>query len=289
VRQIGVVLIVWLGVAVVAFVGLDGVFGGRTFLAVTRPDVLMALAAVPLVVAALFWPPWGVAAVVIVQSPWILEMILAADDPLQFWPVAAALLVIDAYSIGLAWQREATRRQDRARAAFEQLGRLAAEAPAIADFADAVQEYGTDVAGEGRLRIWVLEPAGQVLRQIASGDEAVVERMGRKGQRSADLPSFALSAPDPCAQAAQFKQIVAVADRQAGKYELTPSERMAAHDGYRSLLAVPMLNHDRLVGVLTFEPRGRRPHAFGPRERASLQSIASPGAVAIESTGRHAD
>src|SRR5262249_14172130 len=200
VRQIGVVLIVWLGVAVVAFVGLYGAIGGTRFLSVTRPDALAALMAAPLVVAAFFWPPWGVFFLAATMSLWVLETIMVLGDPLALWPVVVSLLALDFYSIWLAWQRGETRRQDRARAAFEQLGRLAAEAPTIADFADAVQEYGTDVAGEGRLRIWVLDPMGEVLRQIATGDEAVVERMGRKGQRSADLPSLALSDPDPCAQ-----------------------------------------------------------------------------------------
>jgi hypothetical protein len=68
------------------------------------------------------------------------------------------------------------------------------------------------VVGEGRLRIWVLDRTGQVLRHIATGNEAVIERGVRPG---------------------------------------------------------------------------RRPHEFSARERSTLRSLASLGAVAVEATYGH--
>jgi hypothetical protein len=165
-RSVGIVFIVWSGIAVVAYVGLYGAFSG-TSLSVTSPDVLAALVTAPLLVAAYFWPPWGVFFVVVVTSPWVLETILAEDDPLRFWPVAVSLLVVDGYSIGLSWQRWENRRQAQARDAFEQLGRLAAEAPTMQDFADALQERGVDLVGEGRPRLWIMDRPRQELRDDA--------------------------------------------------------------------------------------------------------------------------
>jgi hypothetical protein len=277
-----IVALVWVGIAVVAYVGLIGAFGGTTYLSITPPDVIAALAAAPLLVAACFWPPWAVFFVVAVTTPWVLETIMTEDNPLRFWPVAVSLLVVDGYSIWLAWQRQETRRQAQARAAVEQLGRLAADAPAIEEFADAVQECGVDLVGEGRLHLWVLDRARQELRLIATGDEAVIEREGRKGQASTDLPILPLADVGPCAGAARLGQVVAIADRRANGHELSTLEVKAEREGYHSVLAVPMLSHRRLVGVLTFEPRSRNGHAFSGPERSILQSIAGLSAVAVE-------
>jgi hypothetical protein len=281
-RSVGIVFLVWAGIAVVASVGLYGDFTGPTALSVTSPDVIAALAMAPLLVAAVFWAPWGVFFVVLITSPWVVETILAEDDPLRFWPVAVSLLVVDGYSIGLAWQRGETRRQARARDAFEQMGRLVAEAPTLQDFADAVQERGVDLVGDGRLRLWVLDRPRQELRLVATGDEAVIERDGRKGQVSADVPTVFLSDAGPCAAAARLEQSVVIPDRRAPGEELSVVDAQAEQNGYHSVLAVPMLSHRRLVGVLTFEPRTRRRHGFSGPERSILQSIAGLSAVAVE-------
>jgi GAF domain-containing protein len=281
-RSVGIVLLVWGGIAVVAYVGLYGAIGGTTSLSVTPPDVMAALATAPLLVAAVFWPPWAVFFVTAITSPWVLETIMVEDEPIHFWPVAVSLLVIDGYSIWIAWQRSETRRQARARDAFEQIGRLAAEAPTLLDFADVVQERGVNLVGDGRLRLWVLNPERQELRMVATGDEAVIERAGRKGQAFADLPMLAVADAGPCACAARLEKIVAVRDRRANGPELSAIDAKAEQDGYHSVLAVPMLNHARLVGVLTFEPRTRNGHEFSDRERYAVQSIASLVAVAIE-------
>jgi hypothetical protein len=170
------VLLIWAGIAVVAYVGLYGAFAGTDFLGVTRPEVIVALVAVPLVVAAIFWPPSAVLFVAALVSLWVLETIMVLDNPLQLWPVATALLAIDVLSVWLARQRAATRRQARARGALQQLGLQAAQAPTLPDFADAIQEHGVDLVGEGRLRLWVLDRAREELRLVASDDEAVIER-----------------------------------------------------------------------------------------------------------------
>jgi hypothetical protein len=290
-RSLLIVLLVWVGIAVVAAVGLYGDFKGPNALSVTPPDVIAALAMAPLLVAGYFWPPWGVLFVVAVTSPWVLETILAEDDPLRFWPVAVSMLVVDGYSIWLAWQQGETRRQARVRDAVEQLGRLAADAPTIEEFADAVQERGVELVGEGRLQLWVLDRARQELHLIATGDEAVIEREGRKGQVSANLPTLTLADVGPCACAARLEQIVEISDRRATGQKLSTLDVQADHDGYHSVLAVPMLNHHRLVGVLTFEPRRRSGHEFSGPERSVLQSIASLSALAVEAiaSGRGRD
>jgi GAF domain-containing protein len=207
---------------------------------------------------------------------------LAEDDPLRFWPVVVSMLVVDGYSIWLAWQRGETRRQAWARDAVEQIGRLAAEAPSLLDFADVVQERGVDLVGEGRLRLWVLDRARQELRLVATGDEAVIERDGRKGQASADLPTLPLADVGPCACAARLEQIVEISDRRSTEPKLSKMDVKAEEDGYYSVLAVPMLNHRRLVGVLTYEPWTRNSHRFSDQERSVLQNVAGLAAMAVE-------
>jgi hypothetical protein len=287
-RSVGIVVLVWSGIAVVAYVGLYGAFGGQTSLSVTPPDVIAALTAAPLLVAAYFWPPWGVFAVIAVTSPWVVETIMTEDAPLNLWPVVVSLLVIDVYSVWLAWQRAETRRQAQARDALEHIGRLAATAPTIEDFADVLQARGVDLIGEGRLQLWLLDRARQELRLVATGDEAVIERDGRIGQASADLPAIPLSDSGPCACAARSEQLIAISDRRATEAKLSIWDVHADQDGYRSVLALPALSHHRLVGVLTFEPFSRRRHEFSGAERSALQSIASFSAVAIDALARPA-
>jgi GAF domain-containing protein len=117
---------------------------------------------------------------------------------------------------------------------------------------------------------------------VATGDEAVIERAGRKGQAFADLPMLAIADAGPCASAARLEQTVVVSDRRTTGHKLSVLDVKAEQDGYHSVLAVPMLNHRRLAGVLTFEPGSRNSHEFCDRERSALQSIASLAAIAIE-------
>ena len=90
---------------------------------------------------------------------------------------------------------------------------------------------GVELVGEGRVQLWVLDRARQELRMIATGDEAVIEREGRKGQASADLPTLAL--------ADEGERVVgAVVERVGGGKCAARGERRALRDGNGDAQAV---------------------------------------------------
>jgi hypothetical protein len=257
-------------------VGLLG-FAGETYV-----DVLIALSAIPLLLAGQVWPTPGVLFLAIFLTVPNLALIATAPDRVPFVPLIIVLLVIDIYAVRMAQQRATTGRRDRERYAIENIGRAVARAPTIEELADVIHAQGPYLMGvAGRSRLWVLDQMHYDLRQIATGDQRVIER-GRMGQCSPDLLRFSIDAPVACAQAARFKKEVAIADLRTASHELAASRQQAERDGYLSILAVPMLNRRHLVGVLTFEPCARRPYRFTERQHSYLRTIAGLGAVAVD-------
>jgi GAF domain-containing protein len=212
----------------------------------------------------------------------IVFSITPANGILKYWQFVLLVAAIDVAAVRVSQLRYATYRRDRERYAIEAIGRAVAAAPGLERVADTLQAQGPVLLGvPGRFRLWHLEPVHDTLRLIATGDQVVIGRE-RRGQASPDQLRYSLSEPVACAQVARFKKEIEVSDLRAASFDLATSRQMAQRDGYLSILAVPMMNRRHLVGVLTFEPRARRPYKFASRQRSYLWTMAGMGAVGID-------
>jgi len=79
-------------------------------------------------------------------------------------------------------------------------------------------------------------------------------------------------------QAAARRQAVSVLDIR--QEEMATCRKLAVSDGIGGMLSVPMLAHDRLLGVLTVAAKG--PRAFTHAEEALLTALAAHAAVGFE-------
>jgi GAF domain-containing protein/CheY-like chemotaxis protein/HPt (histidine-containing phosphotransfer) domain-containing protein len=125
------------------------------------------------------------------------------------------------------------------------------------------------------VRIWIADEATQTLTPRAVSDEQLADgyptRTMRFGERSVGW-------------VAQHRQALHIPD-------VFSEPRVVPLDWYRthaltSLLALPILHHDTLLGVLVLN--GRRPFHLGPDDQALLDSFVAQAAVAIHNASLYA-
>jgi GAF domain-containing protein/DNA-binding response OmpR family regulator len=162
---------------------------------------------------------------------------------------------------------EATRRQRQA----EELARLAQVITAsleLPEVLESVARAATDLLPDATSRIWVLEGDRLVLRSEAGTRGA--PRSGRKTE-------FAVG-EGLVGYVALTREPLAVED--VVKHPQTVNAEWMSQEGYVSLLCIPLLIRDQLVGVLSLLTRHW--HRFGTAELESLTSFGNQAAIAIE-------
>ena len=124
--------------------------------------------------------------------------------------------------------------------------------------------------------VFVAVPKGEGfhLVAVAGHDESYTTATG-----STDFPS-SLMAQEPLERAVRGKTPVVVADVRREDLALGFWRAEAEVLGVVGMAAVPLLSHDRVVGVLA--AYNHRPNSFDPDSVATLMALASQAAVAIQ-------
>lgn len=169
-------------------------------------------------------------------------------------------------------------REQAARAKAEALGRrfqvLTQLAHAVTgslelqEVLDRVAGAAIDLLPGSAARIWVVEGDQLVLRA-----EAGIQGTPRSGQKTAFAFGEGLTG-----HAAVTRQLLVVDDLLADPRAV--NVEWMRREGYVSLVSVPLLVRDRLVGVLSLLTRQR--HHFTPEEVAIVTSFGTQAAIAIE-------
>lgn len=120
----------------------------------------------------------------------------------------------------------------------------------------------------------VPEGEGFQLVAVAGQDESYTTATG-----STDFPS-SLMAQEPLERAVRGKTPVVVADVRRKDPTVGSWRAEAEVLGVVGMAAVPLLSHDRVVGVLA--AYNHRPNSFDPDSVATLMALASQAAVAIQ-------
>jgi PAS domain S-box-containing protein len=125
------------------------------------------------------------------------------------------------------------------------------------------------------VRIWIADEATQTLTPRAISDDRLADGYStqdmRFGERSVGW-------------AAQHRQPLHIPDVFVDR--LIVSREWYRARGLSSLLALPILHHDALLGVLVLN--GRRPFDLGPDDQALLDSFVAQAAVAIRNASLYA-
>ncbi len=154
---------------------------------------------------------------------------------------------------------------------FENLARLAQAVTAslqLQEVLGRVARAATDLLPDSAARIWVVEGDRLVLRS-----EAGTRSSPGSGRKTA----FALG-EGLTGQAALARETLVVKDVVADPR--TVNVEWMRQEGYVSLVSIPLLVRDRLVGMLTLLTRQR--HRFRKGELEILTSFGSQAAIAIE-------
>ena len=124
--------------------------------------------------------------------------------------------------------------------------------------------------------VFVAVPKGEGfhLVAVAGHDESYTTATG-----STDFPS-SLMAQEPLERAVRGKTPVVVADVRREDLTFGSWRAEAEVLGVVGMAAVPLLSHDRVVGVLA--AYNHRPNSFDPDSVATLMALASQAAVAIQ-------
>ena len=124
--------------------------------------------------------------------------------------------------------------------------------------------------------VFVAVPEGEGFRlvAVAGQDESYITATG-----STDFPS-SLMAQEPLERAVRGKAPVVVADVRREDLSFGSWRAEAEVLGVVGMAAVPLLSHDRVVGILA--AYNRRPNSFDPDSVATLMALASQAAVAIQ-------
>jgi K+-sensing histidine kinase KdpD len=96
-------------------------------------------------------------------------------------------------------------------------------------------------------------------------------------------PAFAIKASESAgltARVARSRQPLRIGDMATEQEELAAASRKANMPLPRSWLGLPLIAHERLVGVLSAQ--SGQPHAFTPDDERLLTTIAPQAAIAIE-------
>ena len=111
----------------------------------------------------------------------------------------------------------------------------------------------------------------------------LVAKAGRDRQDPSTIPSTAVLSKlldqAPLIRAFHKKRPIIVPDIENDP-TLTPWQKEAEIQGWRTMVAVPLLSHNQLVGVLA--AYAAQPNSFSPNDVATLMSLASQAAVAIQ-------
>ncbi len=212
------------------------------------------------------------------QAIGLVKLAVAGPQARQFAPEEVAFCQTLANQIALAIQNR-------------QLLEEAEEGPL---HAEALQVIGRALAAELDHHRIVRDVADFAYRLVgaqfvcvATPDEEetfqVVATAGRSNKdesaiHSSDLPAW-LIRHSPLAEAVEHKRPIIV-DRVNDNPPLALWQEEALNRGWRALVAVPLLAHNRLVGVLAAS--AYYSNFFGPNEVAILMSLASQAAVAIQ-------
>jgi GAF domain-containing protein len=160
---------------------------------------------------------------------------------------------------------------DVAERRFETLTRLAQAVTAsleLPEVLDRVASAATDLLPDAASRIWVVE--GERLRVRAEAGTRGAPRSGRKTELAFGEGMIG--------SAASARQLLVVEDILADPR--TVNAEWIRQEGYVSLVSVPLLVRERLVGVLALLTRHR--HRFGMEELEILTSFGTQAAIAIE-------
>jgi signal transduction histidine kinase len=212
------------------------------------------------------------------QAIGLVKLAVAGPQARQFSPEEVAFCQTLANQIALAIQNR----------------QLLAEAEEGPLHAEALQVIGRALAAELDHHRIVRDVADFAYRLVgaqfvcvATPDEEetfqVVATAGRSNKdesaiHSSDFPSW-LIRHSPLAEAVAQKRPIIV-DRVDDNPPLALWQEEALNRGWRALVAVPLLAHNRLVGVLAAS--AYYSNFFGPNEVAILMSLASQAAVAIQ-------
>jgi nitrate/nitrite-specific signal transduction histidine kinase len=138
-----------------------------------------------------------------------------------------------------------------------------------------ITQAAATLMGGPFVRILIADETTQTLEVRASSDEQLAighpTKAMRFGERSAGW-------------VAQHRQPLHIPDVFVDE-RVVPHEWFRAHN-FTSLLAVPILHHEVLLGVLVMI--GRQPFQFAPDEQALLDSFVAQAAVAIRNASLYA-
>jgi signal transduction histidine kinase len=123
--------------------------------------------------------------------------------------------------------------------------------------------------------VYVAVPENESFRLVA--------KAGRDRQNSSPVPSTDILSKfldqAPLTQAVHEKRPIVVADIKRDP-ALTPWQKEAEIQGWRAMVAIPLLSRNQLVGVLA--AYASQPSSFSSNDVATLMSLASQAAVAIQ-------
>jgi hypothetical protein len=274
-------ILVWLGMFGVAYVGLVESMGGANPAGSGRADLLAALSLLPIGLASHVWRPMGVVFLAVVLSFPVVAQIMGSGPGIPEWPTMVALFVFDGLAVRYAIRRqEATRRTEDLNMIGE-IARLIGSGAELSLIADRLNQCGQSLVGSGRVRLWSVPLEREEINLIATGEAAVIARLPGQSRYTGVRLNYPLDATIVSARSAAGDRIVEVSDLLEAGPDLELARQEAEHDGFRSILALPLRWGGRVLGVVSFEPARRGPHHFSKDEWANLRTLAALGTIAL--------
>ena len=273
---------VFVGIVAIAFLGILGGIGGVDFAALARPEFLIAISAIPIILASHVWErPLLVAILAVGLAIPAVSGIMSSSDGTPNWPFAFILVAIDFLAIRYSLRKREVENRTLDLESIGEIVRLVGNGADYGLIADRLNECSQHFIGDGRTRFWLVDPVQNDINLIPTGEAAVMARLPGQSKYSGKRLNYPLDSTLVSARTATTGESVDVPDLLASGPEFQESRQQAEFDGYRTILALPLFSHGRVAGVLSYETAQKGRRVFGKSERSSLRTLAALATLAF--------